>query len=111
VTWRSALAANELWEGDVTPVEVAGRQLMLVRLPGGEIRAYQGRCPHQGAALADGAGAFDGRTLTCAAHGWQFDLATGRGVNPAGCALDRFAVTVRDDQIFIFVEPKDASDR
>jgi toluene monooxygenase system ferredoxin subunit len=100
--WRRALSAGDLWEGDLTAVEVDGRPLLVVRLPGGEVRAYQGRCPHLGATLADGD--FDGRTLSCSAHGWQFDLGTGLGVNPAGCALDRFPVAVREEAIFIFVE-------
>jgi toluene monooxygenase system ferredoxin subunit len=99
--WRRALAARDLWEGDLTAVDVDGQPLLLVRLPGGEVRAYEGRCPHLGATLADGE--FDGRTLSCSAHGWQFDLQTGHGVNPAGCALDRFEVSVQDDDILVLV--------
>jgi toluene monooxygenase system ferredoxin subunit len=100
--WHRALAAGDLWEGDLTAVEVRGCPLLLVRLPGGEVRAYQGRCPHLGATLGDGD--FDGRTLSCAAHGWQFDLATGRGVNPAGCTLARFPVSIEDEQILVELE-------
>jgi toluene monooxygenase system ferredoxin subunit len=97
--WQGALAADDLWEGDLVPVEVAGEPIVLARLAGGDIRAYQGRCPHQGMALSGGE--FDGRYLTCSAHAWKFDLLTGQGVNPAGCALARFPVSVRAEQILV----------
>ncbi len=97
--WHRALALADLWEGEIAPVTVEQQQLMLVHLPGGDVRAYQGHCPHQGAALAEGS--FDGRYLSCAAHAWTFDLLTGCGVNPAGCVLQRFAVEVRDQQVFV----------
>jgi toluene monooxygenase system ferredoxin subunit len=101
-SWHRALADGDLWEGELTALGVGGREVMLVRLPGGELRAYQARCPHQGAALAEGA--FDGRYLECSAHCWRFDLATGRGVNPSSCSLVCFPVDVRDEQIFVEVE-------
>jgi toluene monooxygenase system ferredoxin subunit len=100
--WHRALPAEDLWEGDIAEVAVRGRPLMLVRLHGGEVRAYQGRCPHQGVSLAGGE--FDGRFLSCSAHAWRFDLATGRGVNPASCTLVAFPVAIRDDQIFVQLE-------
>jgi toluene monooxygenase system ferredoxin subunit len=100
--WHRAIPADDLWEGDIAEVDVQGRPLMLVRLLGGEVRAYQGRCPHQGVALATGE--FDGRYLRCSAHAWRFDLATGRGVNPASCVLAGFPVAIRDQQIFVHLE-------
>jgi toluene monooxygenase system ferredoxin subunit len=102
MTWHKAMSAEALWEGDVAEVEVGGRPLMLVRLAGGEVRAYQARCPHQGASLASGD--FDGRYLSCSAHAWRFDLATGLGVNPASCSLAQFAVSIRDQTIFVHLE-------
>jgi toluene monooxygenase system ferredoxin subunit len=106
-TFRAAFRADELWEGDLTQVELGGHKLLLVRLYGGELRAYQGRCPHQGAALAEGD--FDGRYLRCAAHAWQFDLLTGQGVNPASCTLQSFPVQERDALIFVGLDGEGAS--
>jgi toluene monooxygenase system ferredoxin subunit len=102
--WHPALPADQLWEGELAPVQVGGAQLLLVHLAGGGLRAYQGHCPHQGAPLCEGA--FDGRYLTCSAHTWTFDLATGCGVNPAGVLLRRFAVEVRDQQVFVALETR-----
>jgi toluene monooxygenase system ferredoxin subunit len=85
--WIEVATLDDLWEGEVTDVQVGDEIILLVHLAGGEIRAYQGYCPHQKATLA--AGHLDGQILTCAAHLWQFNLSTGEGVNPQGCQLYR----------------------
>ncbi|HPX35792.1 MAG TPA: Rieske 2Fe-2S domain-containing protein [Mycobacterium sp.] len=92
--WFIATDAASLWEGEVLDVEVGGQPVMIVHLLGGDLRAYQGMCPHQEIPMA--AGVFDPETsqLTCAGHAWVFDLRTGRGVNPAGFQL--FAYPIRE---------------
>ena len=89
------IAANtDVWEGEVFDVEVGGQLVMIARLLGGDLRAYQGMCPHQEIPMA--AGVFDPETsqLTCAGHAWVFNLRTGLGVNPAGLQL--FSYPVRE---------------
>jgi len=44
------------------------------------IYAIQATCPHEGMPL-DG-GQIEGSTITCPWHGWEFDLITGRCINP-----------------------------
>ncbi len=83
----------------MTDVQVGGELILLVHLAGRDIRAYQGHCPHQRTALADGK--FDGHILTCAAHLWQFDLSTGEGVNPKACQLYRYQVKVEGATICV----------
>src|SRR5262249_39769819 len=46
--------------------------VVVVRTQDG-LRAYQGRCPHQGALL--GEGDVERGALVCRNHGWRFDLA------------------------------------
>lgn len=96
--WIAVATLNDLWEGELTDVQVGDQLILLVRL-NGDIRAYQGHCPHQKTALADGK--LDGYILTCAAHSWQFNLSTGGGVNPTGCQLHRYQVKVQDGTIFV----------
>ena len=97
--WIAVATLDDLWEGEVTDVQVADELILLVHLNGGDIRAYQGHCPHQKTALADGE--LEGNVLTCAAHSWQFNLSTGEGVNPRSCQLYRYQVKVQYGTIFV----------
>lgn len=99
--WIEVATLDDLWEGDFLDVEVEGETVLLVHLPGGTIKAYQGICPHQEIALADGDFDFESGILTCSAHQWQFELATGQGVNPSDCRLYEYPVKVEDEKIFI----------
>jgi toluene monooxygenase system ferredoxin subunit len=92
--WHEAMHIDDLWEGDMAPVDVQGTKVLLVNVDG-EIRAYQNRCPHQAWALDEGD--FDGATLTCVRHMWQFDAASGQGVNPDDCSLNRYPCEVGED--------------
>jgi len=51
--------------------------------------AVDGRCPHQGASLADGC--VEGTSVSCPWHGWSFNLHTGQGDRPQAL-LRTFAV-------------------
>jgi toluene monooxygenase system ferredoxin subunit len=104
LAWIEVATLDDLWEGEVTDVQVGDELILLVHLAGGEIRAHQVRCPHQRTALADGH--IDGPLLTCAAHLWQFNLSTGQGVNPQGCQLYRYRVKVEDATISVGI-PQD----
>lgn len=97
--WIAVASLDELWVGEMMNVQVGDEHILLVRLTTDDVRAYQGQCPHQKYLLADGE--LDGDTLTCAAHMWQFNLATGRGVNPQGCHLDRHQSKIQDSTIFV----------
>src|SRR5215813_9230303 len=56
------------------PVSAAGVDLVLLRAAG-KLRAFEGRCPHQGALL--GEGELDGDHLVCRNHQWRFSIETG----------------------------------
>ena len=92
--WSVAYPLDDLWEGDMEGVEVVGHKVLLVNVEG-EIRAYRNRCPHQGWPLSEGD--FDGATIVCANHSWEFDAKSGCGVNPADCALSRYPCMVNND--------------
>ncbi|OBI90771.1 Rieske 2Fe-2S domain-containing protein [Mycobacterium asiaticum] len=98
-TWTPVATVDELWEGEVSEFFVGDRSILLAHLRNGEIRAYDGVCPHAGFPLADGE--VEGDVLTCAAHSWEFDLNTGAGVNPASCRLHSHPVRRDGDQIAV----------
>lgn len=97
--WIAVASLDDLWVGEMINVQVGDEHILLVRLTSDDIRAYQGHCPHQKSILADGE--LEGHTLTCAAHLWQFNLCTGKGVNPEGCHLNRHESKVQDSTIFV----------
>jgi toluene monooxygenase system ferredoxin subunit len=106
VRWHDAGSLDELWEGELIGLELAGEPVLLVHLLGGEVVAYQGICPHQEQALADGDWDTDTAVLTCSGHHWEFDLRTGAGINPADCRLYGYPVNVDGSAIRVGI-PQD----
>ena len=102
MTFQKVCTLDELWEGEMTEVEVDGHVIVLVRPDDGEPRAFQGICPHQDIPLVEGR--FDGRVLMCRAHQWTFDATTGKGINPGGCRLAEYAVKLEGDDVLVAVE-------
>lgn len=100
MAFTSALAAAELWDGDMTAVTIGGRDILLVRIDG-VIYAYENRCAHLGVALSQGE--LDGHVLTCSAHHWQYDVRSGSGINPATACLTRFAAKIESGDVLVDV--------
>jgi nitrite reductase/ring-hydroxylating ferredoxin subunit len=81
-------------------VEVNGRDIA-VFVVDGAVYALDNRCPHEGNPLVEGE--MLGPTLTCAYHGWRFDLETGaclHGDEP----LRRYPGEIRNGEIVISVD-------
>ena len=74
--WVAVGPSEEFAEGKVTALTVGEKQVALTRLDG-ELRALDGRCPHQGGPLGE-VSLCDG-ALRCPWHGYDFDLKTGKG--------------------------------
>lgn len=96
MTWQVVMPAEDLWEGEMTGIQLGGTKIVLLNV-GGEIRAFEDRCPHLGSRLSEGD--LNGCTLTCAKHLWEFDAQTGKGANPTNCQLTVFDTRVRKGQI------------
>jgi nitrite reductase/ring-hydroxylating ferredoxin subunit len=56
-------------------LSVNGLDVVVMRTPAG-LRAFEGRCPHQGARLAEGE--LEGDKLVCRNHGWRFNVESGK---------------------------------
>ena len=96
--WRYAGTLDEVWTGEMRAVNLAGADVLLCHLDG-TLVAYENRCPHLASPLSEGV--FDGGVLTCAAHEWEFDARTGRGLNPASACLHRYPVRLDGEEIFV----------
>ena len=72
-----ALKTDELEDGTMRAVNVAGREILLARV-GDKYYASDNRCPHMNGKLSQGK--LEGTVVTCPRHGSQFDLNDGRVV-------------------------------
>lgn len=106
VKWVKALGVDDLWEGDITDVELDCGPVLLVHHLGGKIRAFQGYCPHQEVLLADGDWDEEAGTLICGGHRWEFDVHTGRGINPSDCSLQEYPIQIADSEIRVGIPTK-----
>ncbi len=94
---------DDVWEGDMDSFDSeSGVPVLVVGVDGGEIKAFQGMCPHQEIELVEGE--FKGNVLTCRAHLWQFDVTTGQGINPDDCKIAEYPTKVDGDDVYVDVE-------
>ena len=99
VAFEKVCDLDDLWEGEMEAFTVAGCEIVVLHAEGGAVRAILASCPHQEHPLIEGE--LDGRTLTCKAHSWEFDVCTGKGINPDDAQLVNFAVRVENDEVFV----------
>jgi toluene monooxygenase system ferredoxin subunit len=100
MAFRKVGSLDELWDGEMTVLEIDGNVVLLVNVDGG-VHAYKDSCPHLGTRLSQGS--LRRNVLTCATHGWGFDVSTGQGINPKTACLESFAVKVENGDILIDV--------
>jgi toluene monooxygenase system ferredoxin subunit len=72
---------------------------VLIANSGDAYFGYQGLCPHQDVCLDEGF--FDGTTLTCHQHLWQWDITTGAAMGQAEAPLERFEIEHVGGEIFV----------
>ena len=92
--WYEIMSLDDLWIGEMLGAEVGGVKVLLINVED-EVQAYLDRCPHRASALSEGN--FEGLTLTCATHLWEFNALTGLGINPDDAALKSYGCQVGDD--------------
>lgn len=90
-------SAADLSEGEMRAFEVGGQRVAVARV-GGSLHAFDDICTHRLCSLADGD--LEEATATCPCHGSQFDVTTGKVLNPPATEpvpVDR--LRVEDDEI------------
>ena len=76
-----------------------GLKLVVANAGGGEFFGFQASCPHQEVPLCEGI--FDGATLTCHMHLWQWDLRSGAPLGIAEAPLQKYALTRDGDALYV----------
>lgn len=95
------IEAADLWDGEMESFDVGDSEVLLLKV-NGEIRAYDGICPHQSVSLVEGD--LTNGVVSCRAHEWQFDALTGEGVNPRDTCLKAHEVRVVDGVVQVRLE-------
>jgi naphthalene 1,2-dioxygenase system ferredoxin subunit len=75
--WIDAAARDDVPEGDVVGVRVAGKEIALYEVEG-EIYATDNICTHGHARMSDGF--LEGREIECPLHQGKFDVCTGKAL-------------------------------
>ena len=89
---------NEIPKGGSKLVMVDDVPVALFNLKG-KIHAWDNRCPHRGASLADGN--ISESIIQCKFHLWEFDLETGCAIANSDLRVKTFPVKVKNDEVYI----------
>src|SRR5215469_8865010 len=92
---------DEIPPGTGATVKIAGISIALFNVDG-TIWALNDTCPHAGSSLA--AGALEGNVVTCASHGWQYDVATGQLIAAPGLKTTTYPAKVVDGAILVSID-------
>ncbi|MGD0703662.1 MAG: Rieske (2Fe-2S) protein [Trebonia sp.] len=99
--WVDVGALGDLRDNRLV-VQLDGVSIVVVRA-GHAIAAIENECPHLGSRLSDGQ--VSGRSIRCAAHGYRWDLKTGRSVQgprgPRRRPLREVPVRLAGDRIML----------
>jgi toluene monooxygenase system ferredoxin subunit len=55
-------------------------------------------------------GSLIGKTLRCARHHWEFDVCTGRGINPKSACLTVFPVSIESSDILLNLDDQSSAE-
>lgn len=91
---------------DVAPGEIKsfplGIEMIAVCKVDGRIYAFKDECSHQALPLSDGV--LEGKTITCAYHGAEFDIETGKAIClPATDGVETYEVKVEGDYVCVLI--------
>ena len=102
-TFVPVAAEEDLKDGEMRAVEVAGRRVLLARLDG-RYHAVGGVCTHEHACLDEGA--LVGSVVFCPLHFSSFDVRSGEVLGPpADRPLPAFQVRIENGQVLVGSEP------
>lgn len=98
-SWHRVADADELADGMLKRVAVAGHVLVLMRV-GDRYGALDNRCPHMGGPLAEGS--LENGVLVCPWHGREYDPLSGQCDGYAD-SVRAYAVEMRSDGVYVAI--------
>jgi nitrite reductase/ring-hydroxylating ferredoxin subunit len=101
--WHRALASATLAEGRAQHAEIAGLDILFVRIAGA-VHALSNLCTHADACLHEGR--IRGHRILCPLHGASFDARTGAVLGkPASVPLRRYDAKEQDGEVWVLLAP------
>jgi toluene monooxygenase system ferredoxin subunit len=99
---RMVCKVADVPENTLKECEVEGGLKLVVANAGGEFIGVQAICPHQEVPLCEGM--FDGSTLTCHMHLWQWDVRSGAPMGIAEAPIERYPLVREGDTLYLGAE-------
>jgi toluene monooxygenase system ferredoxin subunit len=96
---RMVCRVADVPENTLKECEAEGGLKLVVANAGGAFVGFQAMCPHQDVPLCEGL--FDGATLTCHMHLWQWDVRSGAPLGIAEAPLQRYALAREGDALYL----------
>ena len=96
---RMVCRVADVPENTLKECEAEGGLKLVVANAGGEFFGVQAICPHQEVPLCEGM--FDGATLTCHMHLWQWDVRSGAPMGIAEAPLERYPLVRDGDALYL----------
>lgn len=96
---RMVCRVADVPENTLKECEAEGGLKLVVANAGGEFYGFQAICPHQDVPLCEGL--FDGQTLTCHMHLWQWDVRNGAPLGIAEAPLQRYPLAREGDALYL----------
>ena len=100
--WIDAAARDDVPEGDVVGVIVAGKDIALYEVEG-QIYATANACTHGAARMSDGF--LEGEEIECPLHQGKFNVCTGKAMcAPLTDDIKTFPVKIENSRIYLKLE-------
>lgn len=96
---RLICQVSDVPENGLKECETEDGVKLVVANAGGDFIGFQASCPHQEVPLCEGL--FDGATLTCHMHLWQWDVRTGEPRGIAEAPLQLFALSREGEALYL----------
>ena len=96
--WTDVCSIGEIPNEGLKELEVSGTTILLARRDA-QVFALPPLCPHMREPLCNGV--FDGETLTCLKHLWQWNIDTGESTGEAEKSLKQYMVKVDDERVLV----------
>ena len=93
-------AVEDIPPGKSRAVRAEGKDIALFNV-NGTVYAIENSCLHQGSALSGGE--LCGHMVKCRAHGWRFDVKTGKLGSSQTLGVASYPVKISGDKVFVTI--------